>query len=51
LTIEGEKNVPNEFYKALPTIIDVGRTQDLTTSYYYGFKQLMEIGIKDFPQK
>jgi uncharacterized membrane protein len=27
-------------------VIDIGRTQDVTTSYFYGFKQLMEIGIK-----
>ena len=46
LTVEGQTNVPDEFIKALPSIVDIGRNHDITTSYYYGFKQLMEIAIK-----
>ena len=46
LTIVGASSVPEQFSKDLPAIIDIGRTQDVTASYYYGFKQLMEIGIK-----
>lgn len=46
LVIEDAKNIPEQFSKDLPAIIDIGRSHDVTASYYYGFKQLMEIGIK-----
>ena len=46
LKIDGARNIPEQFNKELPAIINIGRTHDITTSYYYGFKQLMEIGIK-----
>lgn len=46
LTIDGARNIPEQFNKELPAIIDIGRTHDVTTSYYYGFKQLTEIAIK-----
>lgn len=46
LTIMGKQKPSDDFIKELPTAIDIGRTQDVTASYLYGFKQLMEIGIK-----
>ena len=46
LTIDGKENIGEQFSKELPALIDIGRTHDIGTSYYYGFKQLMEIGIK-----
>lgn len=46
LTIDGTHNLQEKFYKELSSVIDIGKNQDISTSYYYGFKQLMEIGIK-----
>lgn len=46
LTIRGGSSIPEQFYEELTTVIDIGRNHDRTTSYYYGFKQLMEIGVK-----
>lgn len=46
LTIEGAGITQEQITKELPAVINIGRTHDVTTSYYYGFKQLMEIGIK-----
>ena len=46
LTIHVDGDIPKGFNDHLRAVIDIGRTHDVTTSYYYGFKQLMEIGIK-----
>jgi uncharacterized membrane protein len=46
LSFEGGGNLPERFNEELHAVIDIGRTHDVATSYYYGFKQLMEIGIK-----
>lgn len=46
LIIEGARSIPEEFNKDLPAVIDIGRKHDVTATYYHGFKQLMEIGIK-----
>lgn len=46
MTIESAGRVPDDFVKELETVINIGRAHDVRTSYYYGFKQLTEIGIK-----
>lgn len=46
VSIHQKKNVSGEFADKLKLIVDIERGTDVNTSYYYGFKQLMEIAIK-----
>lgn len=46
LSVSQKKDISNKFKEKLSTIIDIERGQDINTSYYYGFKQLVEIAIK-----
>lgn len=46
LNIISKHQVSADFEEKLRVMINIGREQEIETSYYYGFKQLMEIGIK-----
>jgi uncharacterized membrane protein len=46
LVISHKKALPEDLEKRLGVVIDIGRGQEIKTSFYYGFQQLMEIAIK-----
>lgn len=46
LTVTFNKNLPEDFEENLHAVINIHRGQEIVTSYYYGFSQLMEIAIK-----
>ena len=46
LLVYKNKEMSRDFEEVLSTVIDIGRGQDIPTSFYYGFRQLMEIAIK-----
>jgi uncharacterized membrane protein len=46
LTLHSKKELQKDVLKQLDVLIDIGRGQDIRTSYYYGFRQLMEIAVK-----
>lgn len=46
LKVTCRKELSRDFEKKLSVAINIGRGQEISTSYYYGFRQLMEIAIK-----
>ncbi|WP_243745499.1 DUF2254 domain-containing protein [Segetibacter sp. 3557_3] len=46
IMVTGSKALSSNFEDALSQLINVDTTQDITTNYYYGFRQLMEVAIK-----
>ena len=46
MTVTGKKEFSKDFEGRLETMINIYRGQEIDTSYYYGFRQLMEIAIK-----
>lgn len=46
LTVTNKEEVSKGFEKKLGVIINIDRGQEISTSYYYGLQQLMEIAIK-----
>ncbi len=46
LLVYHNKELSKNFAEGLRAAIEIGRGQDIPTSYYYGFRQLMEIAIK-----
>lgn len=46
LTVINKKEVSKDFEKDLSLVINIDKGQEISTNYYYGLKQLMEIAIK-----
>ena len=46
LRVCSKKKLSRDFERNLSIIIDIGRGQEVSTSFYHGFRQLMEIAIK-----
>ncbi|WP_200864773.1 DUF2254 domain-containing protein [Arcticibacter svalbardensis] len=46
LGIKGKANLPEDLEKDLKSLIDIHRGQNIESTYYYGFRQLMEVAIK-----
>ncbi len=46
LTVTNKEEVSKDFEKKLSLVINIDKGQEISTSYYYGLKQLMEIAIK-----
>lgn len=46
MTIQARKNIDGSLEEKLKVIIDIGKGQEIQSSYDYGFRQLMEIAIK-----
>jgi uncharacterized membrane protein len=46
LIVSPEKEVSQDFEDNLSAVIDIGKGQDIHTSFYYGFQHLMEIAVK-----
>lgn len=46
LTLAGKKNISDDLKEKLRINIDIGRGQEIQSSYSYGLKQLMEIAVK-----
>ena len=46
LAVTCNKRLSPDFEKNLSLAINIGRGQEVSTSFYYGFRQLMEIGVK-----
>jgi uncharacterized membrane protein len=46
LIITHKKDLSKDFEEKLQVQIDIGKGQDIDKSFYYGFRQLMEIAIK-----
>jgi uncharacterized membrane protein len=46
LKVTCTKELPHDFEKHLKVGIDIGTGQEAGVSYYYGFRQLMEIAVK-----
>ncbi|MGZ5135234.1 MAG: DUF2254 domain-containing protein [Flavitalea sp.] len=46
LAVTCRKELSRDFEKKLNIGINIGRGQEISTSFYYGFRQLMEIAIK-----
>lgn len=46
LTVTNKEEVSKDFEKNLSLVINIDKGQEISTSYYYGLKQLMEIAIK-----
>lgn len=44
--VNSKKNLSKRFEEKLSMAINIGRGKDIDTSFYYGFRQLMEIAIK-----
>jgi uncharacterized membrane protein len=44
--VAGNKVVSKDFEKELSMFINIHRGQEIDISYYYGFRQLMEVGVK-----
>ena len=45
-TVTAGSELSKDFEKKLSVAINIGRGQEVSTSYYYGFRQLMEIAVK-----
>jgi uncharacterized membrane protein len=46
LLITHDKEVSKDFEEKINVLINIGKGQEISTSFYYGFRQLMEIAIK-----
>ena len=47
MNVSGSKaGLTKELLKDISTLINIGRGQEISTSYYYGMRQLMEISIR-----
>lgn len=46
LTLESKGELPENIEKKLQSLINIHGGQDIETNYYYGFRQLMEVGVK-----